>query len=993
MLENVGRKVTLIVTLLAVSLGLMLFKDKPFNLGLDLQGGTRLVYTVDFEQAYQDGTLSRSEDPNQVLDQMIQIIRNRVDPKGVLEPQIRRSEQNRIIIELPGTLGLPTVEAQSVLLEEVPDQDLPEGDYLSLEKADDFPESGVVTSGVEQIRYGRKSGNRLEDLERQVNGTSMVRHASGEAVVLQKDDAFRTAIESLGELSFQIVAAGGYFPAGTDEATERKKLQEWLEANPGAPLVAFNRVPPDQGGPHPDIEWFPHKTEGQSSVLLDAEKATPVLRTTGEERFTGGDLARVYPAQDDIGFPAVGFEMRPSRRDDFGDFTRKHKNRFLAIILNDEVVSAPTIQEELRGEGIIRGQFNDQEVKDLITVLRSGSLKIKPQLENDERVGATLGQDYVKRGIWAGITSLLAVVVFTIAYYRKLGVFATLALIANFTLIMGGMAFLNATLTLPGIAGLILTIGMAVDSNILVFERIREELKRGRNVKQAAKNGFDKALSAILDSNITTIITALILYRIGTGPVRGFAVTLTVGIVFSVFSVLVVTRVLIHFALVRGTQTFSMGQWMINANYRFLAYTKPAVAFSLLLIVGGLTWFVVTPDAEKLGVDFLGGVEAQIRAAEPASVDSVRARVAAIPGIGESADVKAVLNSARGGGFTLFRVTFKEGQGGQKIGADADTRALLRKELQGLLLQDPVQVDLGEEASPPKVELTLLFEEGHPTADIQKKLEEIGLSDVVVNPGEAANEYRATATAAPGMTENEIRSSLTLAFTGEDSTGAVYRVAQDIPAYTHVGPQVVGELRDNALLALAASLFAVVLYLRVRFAEYSYGIAAAVAVFHDVLVTLGLTTIANHFGIVNGEITLTMIAVYLTIIGYSLNDTIVIFDRVRENLPRMKGSLADVINTSVNQTLSRTILTAFTVFMSVVILYVFNFGTGNVIESFAFAMMIGTVTGTYSTVYIANPILLWWESRWGRLAQGGGGGDKPEREKREGEDEAKLVQV
>ncbi len=982
MLENVGRKVTLIVALLAVSLGLMLFKDKPFNLGLDLQGGTRLVYSVDFEQAYQDGTLSRSEDPNQVLDQMIQIIRNRVDPKGVLDPSIRRSEGNRIVIELPGTLGLPTVAAESVLHEEITDEDLPEGDYVSLENAEDFPESGVVTIGTEQIRYERKNGSRLEELQRGINGTAMVRHVAGEPVVLQKDDAFRTAIESLGELSFQIVAEPGFFPPGTDYDQEKKKLDDWTAANPNAPLVAFNRLAPDQGGPDPRIEWYPHKQ-------YSGAPASVYRPVSEEERFTGADLSRVFPTQDEIGFPAVGFEVRPARRAEFGDFTGKNKNRHLAIILNDEIVSAPTIQEELPGEGIIRGQFNDQEVKDLITVLRSGSLKIKPELEYDERVGATLGADYVKRGIWAGITSLLAVVLFMIAYYRKLGVFATLALAANFIMIMGGMAFLNATLTLPGIAGLILTIGMAVDSNILVFERIREELKRGRNIKQAAKNGFDKALSAILDSNITTIITALILYKVGTGPVRGFAVTLTVGIVTSVFAALVVTRVLIHYALVRSTQTFSMGQWMINANYRFLAYTKPAVALSLLLIVGGLTWFVVTPDAEKLGVDFLGGVEAQIRTAEPVTVDAVRTRVAAIPGIGESADVKAVLNSARDGGFTLFRLTFKEGQGEQRIGADADMRTVLRSELQGFLLQDPVQVVVSEEASASPVELALLFEEGHPTADLQKALEGIGLSDVAVNPGEEVNEYRATATAAPGMTETEIRDSLTLAFSGEDSTGAEYRFAQGIPAYSHVGPQVVGELRNNALLALAASLFAAVIYLRVRFAEYSYGIAAAVAVFHDVLVTLGVTTIANHFGLVNGEITLTMIAVYLTIIGYSLNDTIVIFDRVRENLPRMKGSLAEVINTSVNQTLSRTILTSFTVFMSVVILYVFNFGTGNVIESFAFAMMVGTVAGTYSTVYIANPILLWWESRWGRLAQA----EKPDREKREGEDDAGMVRV
>jgi SecD/SecF fusion protein len=979
MLENVGRKVLLIVLLICVSLGLLLLKDKPFELGLDLQGGTRLVYSVNFEQAYTDGTLSRDEDTSQVLDQMIQIIRDRVDPKGVLEPIIRRSGSNRIIIELPGTLGLPTVEAESKLAADLAEVERP---YLTLESAEGFPSSGVVQIGDEEIRYEGKQGNQLTGLQHK-SGPQPA-HAAGTTVVLQGDDAFRAAIESLGELAFRIVAEPGFVPTGTDYEKENSALSKWTTANPGAPLPVFNRLTPEQGGPNPGIEWFPSK-EGRNPY--------PVWRpATEQERFLGGDLARVYPSRDNIGFPAVGFELKASRRSEFRDFTKKYKSRAMAIVLNGEVVSSPRIDEELPGEGIIRGNFSDQDVKDLITVLRSGSLKVKPKLEYDERVGATLGDDYVQRGIWAGLTSLALVVVFMVAYYRKLGVFATGALVANFVLLLGGMSFLNATLTLPGIAGLVLTIGMAVDSNILVFERIREELRRGRNVKQAATNGFDKALSAILDSNITTIIAAVILYKVGTGPVRGFAVTLTVGIVTSLFSALIVTRVLIHYSLVRGTKDFTMGEWMVEAKYRYLAYTKVAVTFSLLLIVGGLVWFGRTPDHEKLGVDFVGGVEAQLRSAQPTDVATFRQRVEAIPGIGESADVKAILNSGTGGKYSLFRVTFKN-QPGTNLDEGGDVRSLLQRELAGLLFQDPIQVELQQGGTGP-VEVRMLFDRGHPTADVQKQLESVGITNVQVSTTATANEYRATGNVA-NRDENELKGAIARALQVTDSIGERFNLAQGIASFSQVGPQVVGELRDSAILALAISLFATVLYLRVRFAEYSYGIAAAAAVFHDVLVTLGIVTIANHFGIVNGEISLTMISVFLTIIGYSLNDTIVIFDRVRENLPRMRGSLEEIVEASINQTMSRTILTSLTVFFSVAILYAFNFGTGNVVETFGFAMLVGVITGTYSTVYIANPIMIFWEKRWGRLSGtiGSAMGGREKKAPRSDDDSTALAQV
>jgi len=961
MFENLGRKITLISILLAISLGLLLLKDKPFNLGLDLQGGTRLVYSVDFKEAIADGRIARNEDQGQVLNQMITIIRNRVDPTGTLEAIIRSGGGNRIIIELPGTLGLPSVQADSVLREEFKLGDT----VIKLTDASGFPDSGVVKfADSEQIRYSDKSGNDLLDLAR-VMGTPE-NHAADVTIALVKDDAFRAAIESLGNLSFQIVAeAALLLEKGTDLSSEIEKRDTWAAANPGLPITNFNRVPEEDGGPHPSIAWYPTMPQSDAQEAADyseAQFATPVLRPEKPaDDFRGGDLARVNYAQDSSGFPAVGFEMRPARRSDFSQFTADNVNNQMAILLNEEVASAPRIDERLPGGGIIRGRYTDQEVKDLVTILRSGSLKIRPTLESDERVGATLGADYVRKGFYSGIIALAAVLAFMVLYYRRLGVYAAMSLAFSFLVLMGGLSFLNATLTLPGIAGLILTIGMAVDANILIFDRIREEMDKGRNVKQASKNGFELARSAILDANITTFLTALILYKFGTGPVRGFAVTLMVCILASVFAALIVTRVFVHIALVRGAKGFSVGTWMVKANYKFLEKAKPALIISSLLVVGGLGLFIITPNDEKLGIDFLGGVETQLRTAKAEQVDTIRERLGSIEGaIGESAQVKPILSSEQNGAYTLFRATFKAAEG---VGQDSDVKAILFSSLEGLLLHNPIEVVVADG----EAELTLFFEEPHATSDIETVLTAIGLQAVQVTASERAGVYTGTGTAGT-LTEGQIAGDIARAFArSPDSAGSDYNFAEPLPTYTQVGPQVVGELRDKALLALAISLFVVVLYIRVRFAEYSYGYAAVVALTHDVLITLGALTLANRLGFVNGEINLPMIAVGLTIIGYSLNDTIVIFDRVRENLPRMKAPLWDVLNTSINQTLSRTILTSFTTFLAVAILYVVNFGTGNMLETFSFAMMIGIITGTYSTIFIANPMLWWLEHKSGRL--------------------------
>ena len=981
MVENVARKVAFVTLALLVSLALIVVPDEPFKMGLDLSGGTRLVYEFDFDQAVRDGLISEQEaqDPTLVLGQIVSIVRNRVDPTGVLEANIRPLGTSRIVVELPGTPGGSQVGGSSTLAEDL-DERSPLSlklDGTSAEALADFPEGGgTIDIQGEKISYDRRDGDTLYTLKRGFRGTQARAHEAGQEVLLTSDDAIKDLIENLGDLSFYIQATEADFAdlPDTDLRTEEEKLNTWVAANPGLALSNFNDVAPEDGGPHARLRWLAMAPNPEAETPRpELERALPLLNQSEladpepDWFFTGSDVARAYATQDQMGLPAVGFEMRAGRRGDFGRFTGANEKRVMAIALNNQVESAPEIDERLPGRGIIRGRFSQSEVNDLVTVIRSGSLPIKPSLENEESVGPTLGQKYVDRGFQSALAGILAILAFMVFYYRRLGIFAAAALASNMLMLLGGLAFLRATITLPGIAGVILTVGMAVDANILIFDRIREELDKGQNVKQAAKAGFEKAFSAIFDANVTTLITALILYKVGTGPVRGFAVTLSIGIVASMISALVITRLLVHAALEKGVKAFPMGTWMVKAKYDFLSKAKVAVAVSAVAIVLGVGYFTIQPAKQKLGIDFLGGAEVQIRTEVAQNVDDVRALVATIPGDLGEAEVKPVIDSAEGDGYRSFRIAFKVGDASDdEDKTEGGLRAEVERYLASILQRGPVELsEPRSEGGLNAFDATLYFVEPHPASEVERMLTAAGLQDVSFTAdAERAGVYVGSLRASSSLTPGALDSLISNAFNRvQDVDGVTFDLSLPIPSSSLVGAQVVGELRNKAVIALVVSLFAIVLYIRVRFAEYSYGFAAVAALTHDVLITLGALAVANALGIINGEISLPMVAAFLTIIGYSLNDTIVIFDRVRENLPRMKKPLNEVLNLSINQTLSRTILTSITTLIALVLLFVFNFGTGNTLEGFSFAMIIGVLTGTYSTIFIANPVLLWLEDR------------------------------
>jgi len=967
MIENVGRKVFWIVVFLLAAISCLLVPEKPFRMGLDLQGGTRLVYRFDFDAAAEQGKISQAELSNktQLLQDFCAIIRERVDPTGVTEPIIRPEGDERVVIELPGAASLTQTKASAALaggldkrmralsLGEVTDEDLQA-----------FPPTGgVIQIEEELIRYESREGKTLLNLTRSYQGTPATDHGQGVTVRLRSSDSIRRAIENPGELSFYIEHDFSDLGPATDGTSEEAKVYGWVDINPGRPIRDFNLLAAADGGPAQNLRWFPNRaTEGQEQPIF-----VPVRISPEEFRFTGEDLDSVGVAQDGMGRPAVGFSMKASRRSAFGEFTGAHVNERMTIVLNDEVVTNPVLNAALYGNSIIEGGggagFTQDEVTTLVQVLRSGSLRIRPELEHEERVGATLGEEFVRTGAISAIAGLLAVLIFMMMYYRRLGVMAALSLIMNLVFLMGAMAFLKATLTLPGVAGIILTVGMAVDANILIFERIREEALRGRKAREAAKNGFDRALITIVDANLTTLITAAILFYFGTGPVRGFATTLSVGIISSMFAALVLTRVLVHFQLERGLQSFNMMRVVHDTKIAFMGKAKVAFAASVVVIVGGVYLFASLPQQKKLSIDFLGGFSITARTAERQSPETIRDLVRNVAGVvGKSAEVKPILASGdSSSGFKKFRITFKgQGEDDANLGAGDSGEAQISEALSSVLMGEPVTISVTEGA----VTGVLRLEESHEVEDIQQTLAASNLQDLVVTKADDLGTFTFTATAGPTDRAESLGPLVAGLFrNSKDSAGAAMNLALAIPEKSSVGAQVVGELKNKAILAILLSLFAVVLYIRFRFVEYSYGFAAVAALVHDVLITLGVLAVCIQFNLLSTEISLPMIAAFLTIIGYSLNDTIVLFDRIRENRPRLKGSLAEILDISINQTLSRTILTSATTLITVSLLFGFNFGTGSVLESFAFALIIGVLVGTYSSIFIASPVFLFLENR------------------------------
>ncbi|MFA5069069.1 MAG: protein translocase subunit SecD [Candidatus Omnitrophota bacterium] len=581
-------------------------------------------------------------------------------------------------------------------------------------------------------------------------------------------------------------------------------------------------------------------TEDGENVLV--EKGAVVI---------GSDLTNAIVNFDQSAFnqPVVSITFTKDGAVKFANVTGDNVGKRLAIVLDGNIKSAPVIRERIpSGEGVIQGRFTPEEANDLAIVLRAGALPAPVNIEEERTVGPLLGRDSIQSGVKAVVIGAFLVCLFMILYYMLAGLIAVIALICNLIIILGVMGYFHFTLTLPGIAGLILTLGMAVDANVLIYERMREELKSGKTIRSAISTGYRKAFSAIIDSNLTTLIAAVLLFQFGTGPIRGFAMTLTIGIFGSLFTSLVVTRVIFDMLLFSpGFKRLHMLNWIHDTKINFTGKRKICYGISILLILIGLGAFAMRGE-RNYGVDFAGGTLQQLKFENPVDI----------------ARVREVISGA--------------GIGGANI--------------QGLA----------------------------------------GDREILIRTAEDSNSTVASA----------LKDSM------KDNQFEFMRIEK-------VGPSIGRLLRKNAVKALLFGILGIMIYVGFRFKHWEYGFAGIVALLHDVLIVIGAMAITGR------EFDLTIVAAILTVAGYSINDTVVIFDRIRENIRlTRKIKFFELINLSINQTLSRTVFTTLTTLFTVVAVFLWG---GIVLNNFAFCLITGFISGIYSTIFIASPMILLWQRR------------------------------
>lgn len=918
-----------------------------FRLGIDLAGGTNMVFQIKPEK----------ELTNSLVDEMVSSVKRRVNPSGTEEITVRGVGGGRIEVIVPGA------DPQSV-------------------------------------------------------------------------DEIKRKITRLGSLEFYIAA---------DRAEDREIVRAAEQLVKSEQLLMIDGVKRAIWIPADEKENEPQLLDDPSIINREVAKTRKVngvdesytteeylMLVEPEERsVTGRYLKSATTDIDPKGQIIVSFTFDQTGAFLFGDLTTRfhrpgkpdNQKRKLAIVLDRKVYSAPNLQAAITGgRGQISGGsggFTEADADELVGVLNAGALKvpIDPKPLSEFTVDPTLGADVRVKGVRATLISAAAVVVFMLIYYRFSGVVAVISLVLNLILTLAAMLMINATFTLPGIAGIVLTIGMAVDANVLIYERMREEIAKGSSVRMAIQNGFQKAFSTIFDSNITTLLTAVILFAIGTDQVKGFAVTLIIGLGLSMYTALFVGRLIFDIAERRRWLTkLTMSRFIGETNFDFLRHQFLWLGISAVVIVAGMTAFFARGQ-DNYDIDFTGGTMVSFQTTKPQKTEDLIKEFRTQFGDQFSLERLSIDSEESDEGVgRYFRLRTMESDSHdstpknagtieteedsksaedrvrEKIyatfrGSDSVKLRMVSVEIGQMSVVEIKDEDESAEAlialpykGGPTTELTFSAEvaEGTIRDMLAKKLAAIQRDG---SPKFAAEEvlFDINGLEGSGKTAGELavrkftvyRIRCVPRVTPEEFESALKSIQSDLassPLFDEVNTfasAVASEMKWRALAAIVVSIFAITIYIWFRFQSIVFGLAAIVALVHDVLVALGVTAIASYFtGTTIGDllllqdlrINLAMIAAFLTLVGYSLNDTIVVFDRIREVRGKNPAITKAMINTSLNQTLSRTILTSLTVFMVVLIMYVFG-GAG--IHGFAWCLVIGCMAGTYSSIYIASPILVW----------------------------------
>lgn len=810
------------------------------------------------------------------IEQAFEVLRTRIDKFGVTQPNIQRLEgSDRILVELPGVKEPDRVRkllqgtAKLEFWETYENQEV----YGYLAEANKIlrdMEAGVKkdTSKVAAANTGtEEAGEETEEVveETEEDTTQSLTDLFGTA----DGDSAEPVLgeENMEDLQRENPLFAVLSPAASQDGLYRGPVVGYAPVKDTAKVNEYLSMDRVRNIFPRDLKfyWTVKSIDPKDPAQVHQLVAIKVTSRDGEPPLDGSAIS---DANKDFGqfgaSPEVSMMMTPDGANAWKRLTGENVGRSIAIVLDDYVYSFPTVQGEISGgRSSITGDFSIAEAEDLSTVLKAGKLPAPARIVEEAVVGPTLGQESITNGAYSFIGAVLLVLIFMIIYYGTAGWAANLALIANVFFVFGVLSSLGAVLTLPGIAGIVLTIGISIDSNVLIFERIREELGRGTGMRLAVSQGYNAAYSAIIDANVTSLLTGIILYVFGSGPIQGFATTLIIGIFCSLFASIFITRLIFEGRLaskkaISVATGISKGAFS-KVNFDFVGKRKMAYLFSGVIILGGIVSMFT--QGFNYGVDFLGGRSYMVEFEETVNTE----------------DVSSALEGAFGGDAPTVKT----------FGADNRVKVITA-----------FRIDDDSETADDEVQAALIE----------------GLSGIAGNA--------------------QVLSS------------------------QKVGPTIADDIKRSAILSIIFSLIVIFLYILVRFKKWQYSLGAVVALFHDVLFVLSLFSIGYSFMPFSMEIDQAFIAAILTVVGYSINDTVVVFDRIREfqnEHQAKKYAIGKVANSALNSALSRTVITSVTTF---IVLFVLFLAGGETIKGFSFALLAGVIVGTYSSAFIATPVML-----------------------------------
>ena len=811
-----------------------------------------------------------NEEVERAIDRSFNILRTRIDRFGTSQPNIQRLQgTGRIQIELP---GVDNPERVRKLLQGVAKLEFWEVSEINetevsqtIQIIDQFAVSQNILNNASESGTEDEPDNtsQSDDIESLLSGNSDDSDNNSTTEATENDDENLLANTSSPLLSNLRSEFGGLFYNLEDTMSINSIL-----SNDKVQQLIPNTI---------KFLWAVKPTENTADPS-DQVLELFVIKTSrgGKAPLTGEVITDARQDLDQSARPSISMQMNSNGAKNWRRLTSTNIGRRVAIVLDNYVYSAPFVQNEIpNGNSQITGDFTIEEAQDLANILKAGTLPAPTTIVEDVVIGPTLGKVAQSQGFQSIMSGLIIVLMFMIFYYSGGGIIANLALFFNIFFILGILAQLSASLTLPGIAGIVLTIGMSIDANVLIFERIKEELRNGANLKQAISNGYDKAFTSIIDANFTTLLVGLILYNLGQGPVKGFAITLIIGIICSFFSAVYITRVIVERLSRNGDKSSLRFSFPFSRNLLsslkidFLGRRRLAYYFSIIFISVGIISLIL--KGLTLGVDFKGG--------------------------------------------RSYVVTFSEVQ----------TPSIVENGLQESFNNEGVEVKTFGADNILKITTSYLINDDSDDADVTVKNQLISGLENITN----------------------------LSFIEDDTM--LDKENFTISSSSKVGATIADDIQNSSLSSGILALIAIFVYILIRFRKWQFSTGAVFALFHDTLFVISAFAIANLFG-VSYEIDQVFIAALLTIIGYSINDTVVVFDRIRENLGIKAGSeIIPVVNESINKTISRTLITSMTTFIVVLVLFLFG---GPSLSGFSFALLVGIIVGTYSSIFVATPVFV-----------------------------------